>query len=166
MPTAKYTALANITLSSTASTVTFGSIPNTYRDLKLVIQTSTSSALAYVMARLNGDTGTNYGYMVAQEYNGSASSNTYASATGLQLNGDGRSSTGKTAMVTADIFDYAQTDKHKSALSRSAMVGSTYPGTAMVATRWYSTVAVTSVTLFTDTGSFEAGSTFTLYGVK
>lgn len=158
--------LQNITLGSAQSSVVFGSIPTTgYRDLRLVVRTSTTSAFAYILVRLNADSGANYSYVVAQEYNGSASSNTYNASTGLQIGGDGRTSSGAAGIFTFDLFDYNQTDKHKSSLSRSAVAGSTYPGTAMVANRWANTAAVTSLTVVPNTGNLEAGSTFALYGV-
>ena len=54
-----YVPIATQTLSSTASTITFSSIPSTYADLRLTYVGVTPSS-SWIGLRLNGDTGTNY----------------------------------------------------------------------------------------------------------
>jgi len=53
-------ALANLTLGSAQSTVTFGSIPATYKDLRLVVQYKNTNDGIQAMIRVNADSGTNY----------------------------------------------------------------------------------------------------------
>ena len=59
MPTPTYTPLATVTLGTAASSVTFSSIPATYRDLILVVN-ATTSADGIPSLRFNGDSGNNY----------------------------------------------------------------------------------------------------------
>jgi hypothetical protein len=58
-----YTALANVTLGSSAASVTFSSISQSYRDLVLVI-TATTSAVDNAFIRFNSDSGSNYNIVI------------------------------------------------------------------------------------------------------
>ena len=157
-------ALANLTLGSAASTVTFASIPATYRDLVLVsfvpsLSGSPTAKGAYL--RLNGDTGSNYNtvYMYG---NGSSTGSDPETNSNTLFWGAFPAAGG---IDNFTILDYAQTDKHKSTLGRANGNGAS---TWAYAGRWASTSAVTSIALTSpDTGSdqFAIGSTFSLYGV-
>jgi hypothetical protein len=57
MPTPTYTPLATVTLGTTAASVTFSSIPATYRDLIFVL--SGLGGSANITLRYNGDSGSN-----------------------------------------------------------------------------------------------------------
>jgi hypothetical protein len=66
MPTPTYTPLATVTLASTASSVTFSSIPATYRDLVVVHNNfGTVNNDANSNFRFNGDSGSNYSRVYA-----------------------------------------------------------------------------------------------------
>jgi len=155
MPQPTYTPLATVTLGTTAASVTFSSIPATYRDLIFVIQGGLSS-IDNILSRYNGDTGSNYSFVLMRGNgsNAASSSGTLSSApvwyTGNPQNG----------MAIIQIMDYSATDKHKTALVRDDTNNNT---TNAMATRWANTNAITSIQLFT--GTFNAGFTFSLYGI-
>jgi len=161
MGTPTYTPLANVTLGSTSTSVTFGSIPNTYRDLICVI-TMVSSTTSFVRARLrlNGDTGSNYSWQ------GMKGTGTAARAfTGIgdyAYFGDTHATTVQRIQYGVSIMDYSATDKHKNVLVRADQAA---VGTEALVNRWANTAAVTSVTLFPSSGAFGIGSTFALYGI-
>jgi hypothetical protein len=77
MPTPTYIPLATVTLGSADSSVTFSSIPATYRDLILVLN-GTRSTTSGVRARANADAGANYPmvYMDAESTTFNSGSNT------------------------------------------------------------------------------------------
>ena len=159
MPTPTYTALANITLGSSASSVTFSSIPATYRDLVLIhAGTSSNTDVNTILARLNGDSGSNFFQVAMAGSSGGVSTFTFTGtgvSSGFSLSGDVSSN-------TTTIMDYSATDKHKTALSRQNVSGVV----RAVATRWANTAAVTSIVLVMDTGAtFSSGTTFALYGI-
>jgi hypothetical protein len=161
MPTPTYTALATVTLGSSASSVTFSSIPATYRDLVVVTNVDGTLQSNYWL-RLNGDTGSNYSYVFARGNGTTASSSSSAGQTSMRLNGDADVMTDFSHVAVLSIMDYSATDKHKTVLIR--------PNTAsraadMGAGRFASTSAITSVLLFLSTGNFDVGSTFNLYGI-
>jgi hypothetical protein len=159
-----YIALATTTLGSTATSVTFSNIPNTYKDLIVVVSAvaaGSSGTQAQVGIRLNGDGGSNYSNVAMA---GGGSSTFSGSQTTTQL-----AVTWAYAYVAptqnnsvTQIMDYSATDKHKTALNRT-----TLPDGATIAhaSRWANTSAVTSLSVVTFIGSFASGATFSLYGV-
>ena len=154
MPTPTYTPLATVTLGSSASSVTFSSIPGTYRDLILVAD-GTSSTSDFCFLRFNGDS-SNYTRVGMLGVGGSvvSFSDSDASAIGFQ-------STGRSNNIV-QIMDYAQTDKHKTYLSRNNVNAAQVQANAH---RYASTSAITSLAVVAATGTISAGSTFSLYGV-
>jgi hypothetical protein len=161
MPTPTYTPLANLTLGSAASSVTFGSIPATYRDLICVVVAQGSTTLQGRI-RLNGDTAANYVY---QRLSGNGSSASAATATNQSLgflSSIAQATTTDAIQININIIDYSATDKRKTIISRANQAAN---GTEAFGNSWANTVAVTSVQIFTNTGNWAAGSTFALYGI-
>lgn len=163
MPTSTYDLIASNVLTGTATSVTFSSIPATYRDLILVIRASTSS-LSYLTYRLNGDTGANYLTVYAEGTGSLAQSSTVIDSFGYFVPGDaGRSNTGSATLTIANFQDYSATNKHKTQLVRA---NNTTTGTSMSASRWASTSAINSIVVApTGAANFEVGGTFYLYGL-
>lgn len=153
-------ALATTTLSSTATSITFGSIPSIYRDIRIVINGSlTAGSSGAVMARFNNDTNyVNYSRLYIYG-NGSSA----ASGTDTTL-----SSPGILEMDTSqgvgilEIMDYSATNKHKIILSRGNS------SNALVIAeigRWASTAAISTIQMQPYSGSFSSGTTLSVYGV-
>jgi len=155
MPTPTYTPLATVTLGATASSVTFSSIPATYRDLVLVIQHTSTGSVNFVI-RANADTGSNYNQVNMIGLGTSTSSSAAASA----VVGASYTTLGNTII---QAMDYSATDKHKTFLSRNNT--STPRNVRAIAVRWSDTSAITSLGVILPELSLNAGSTFSLYGV-
>lgn len=151
--------LQNITLGSAQATVTFASIPATYRDLRIVVSCQAMSGNGVMATQFNADTGSNYSYVgmyTESGSNGSESGSTTYIKTSV-------SNVTSNEMFTIDVMDYSATNKHKTALLRP---GNPATNLAAYAGRWANTAAVTSVKLYhTGTNQFGTGSTFALYGV-
>lgn len=156
--------LANITLSGSASTVTFSSISGSYRDLMLVVTgTKTGATATSIKLKFNSDSGANYN-LVSMEGNGS-SAVSYSEANRSDL----PTSYGVAAIDSTNqmnlivhLMDYSVTDKHKSVLTRWNNAGS---GTGSLAARWASTSAIATILVFPALDSFAAGTTLALYGI-
>jgi hypothetical protein len=159
LPTPTYTALANITLGSSASTVNFSSIPATFRDLVIVIDGTTSSTAVGIALRYNGDSGFNYAGVLMSGSGSAAASGGNASNFAADI--AYADNTSKFNAI-AQIMDYSATDKHKMVLSRSNQANSFLLAYAY---RWANTSAITSVQVLTLTSSFAAGTTVSLYGI-
>ena len=151
-------ALANITLGSSQATVTFSSIPGTYRDLYVVINGQTTGALNNVQVQFNGDTAANY---IAVRMLGDGTTAAYASSgtqSFVQWGDMGNIDT----VITGSVMDYSATDKQKATLVRGNNafgVASAYTG------RWASTAAITSMKFTAGAGSFNTGVVISLFGI-
>lgn len=164
MPSA-WTALANITLETSATNVTFSSISGSYRDLVLVVAGNPNSN-DYLSCRFNGDTGSNYyGVELAgASAGGSPASYSYSSSHNHADYNLPYDSNQKIQSVIT-ILDYTATDKHKPSLIRTNYPNNGY--TALSMNRWANTSAITSMLVYQVNGSqFAAGMTFALYGVS
>lgn len=154
-----YIALAQTTLSSATSTVTFSSIPATYRDLVLVITASSTSGVAETGLRFNSDTGSNYSRVLM--FGSGSSTGSFSSTISYIGLIDAFTSVG--SMSIAQIMDYAQTDKHKTVLLRRSFPADSVAASAI---RWANTAAITTLNIFTVSSSLAAGTTIALYGVN
>jgi hypothetical protein len=154
-----YTALANVTLGSSASTVTFSSISGSYRDLVLIIDSRGASFAPQI--RFNSDSGSNYAW-VWMGGDGSGTSSNSASSV-AQFNLGNFATWANPTSAIFNIMDYSATDKHKTVLNRIDIPSGGTSGWAM---RWANTAAISSIQLFAAAGSYAAGSTLALYGVS
>jgi hypothetical protein len=160
---ATYEPIATTTLGSATATVTFNSIPGTYTDLILI--TSTASDLAsgseHILCRFNSDSGTNYSATYLYGTGSSALSGRNSNSTGAFI---GRQEQTELGTGITHIQNYANTTTNKTVLSRGGLAGQI---TIAYVSLWRSTSAITRIDL-TPNGAtnFDAGSTFTLYGVK
>jgi hypothetical protein len=159
MPTPTYIPLATITLGSSASSVTFSSIPATYRDLVLNITGTVTASVRNIRVRANNDSTGHYSFArmfgsgtVTNSASGSTETAVYA--------GNLAASTIGQARLT--VMDYSATDKHKTFLIRQDL---TSEGTQAISARWPSTSAITTLTCSLDGDSYAAGTTFNLYGI-
>jgi hypothetical protein len=153
------TALANITLAnSTTTTVTFSSISGSYRDLIIVWSGTTQSTFGNRFYMNNDQSNANY-FNVAGW--GSGSSVFGTNVQNPQISPDIQSTTTQNQSLI-HIMDYAQTDKHKTILSRADVPNS---GVVMQVTRWTNTAAVTSVVV-NNAAVWNSGTTISLYGVS
>lgn len=150
--------LNQITLASASSSVTFSSISQSYCDLVLVFQ-GTSSTDDQLSMRFNSDSGNNYNWVQIGADPGSGL------FTGAPANQNrvriGLSSTSQGSHIT-QIMDYSTADKHKATLSRSNKAAS---DVRTITGRWANTAAITSIDVIQDGGNIAAGTTISLYGV-
>jgi len=159
MGTPTYTPLATKTLTATATSVTFSSIGQGFRDLVLVTVNSPSSG-NYVQYNINGDLGANYPAVVMSG-NGST---TYSATNNFPYADMTMGILAPGITIISNFMDYSATDKHKTFISRGNLASS---GAGASAHRWANTSAITSISINQGGyGSFAIGSTFTLYGIN
>lgn len=159
-----YVPLANLTLSSSAASVTFSSISQAYRDLVLFADTKTTG-FAKVLIRINGDTTSSYTWIFASgRSTAGVASGTQSGTFGAISPENYMDSTNPLSHV-ANFMDYSATDKHKTWITRSNSVGASYAGAEMSANRWANTSAINTILIYPDSGTFASGSTFALYGI-
>jgi hypothetical protein len=158
-------------LGSSAASVTFSSIPSTYRHLQLRMTLKDSnggSTMDAAYYTYNGDTAANYAWHYLRG-NGSGVNSSWSNTYANSIRGVA------TTLFTAsaysahvmDILDYAQTTKYKTTRLLGGGLNSTYSAyeVALNSGLWMSTAAITSVTVGAQSGqTLLSGSRFSLYG--
>jgi hypothetical protein len=165
MPTPTYDLIASNVLGSSASSVTFSSIPATYRDLIVVVDaasTTASPGASSFRMTFNSDSGANYSYLDMSGDGSSASSSSTAGDNFIRFDGIVQNNDTQKTMAVVQIMDYSATDKHKTVLSRANKSNNRL---SAVAGRWASTSAINSITFATGSNNYASGGTFYLYGI-
>jgi hypothetical protein len=163
-----FESISTTTLSSTASDVTFSSIPGTYKHLQIRVMASAVSGNQDGLMQFNGDTGTNYSYHFL--YGSGAGSGSAGAATTqsymLMSNNFYTTGTSLCGVAVIDILDYTNTNKYKTMRS---LAGADLNGSGsmnLCSGNWRNTNAITSITIYPNSGNFNTYSSFALYGVK
>ena len=154
-----YEPIATTTLSTATATVTFSSISGSYTDLVIVMSYSRSVS-GNGLLRFNGDSGSNYSHTYLLGDGSSASSSRGSNQTNGILSYDS-ANLQETCLV--NIFNYSNTTTYKSFYTRGNDTGL---GVISYINLWRSTSAITSIELRPNSGNWNTGSTFTLYGIK
>jgi hypothetical protein len=157
MATNTYVALKQTTVDIATPSVTFTSIPQGYTDLVVVIN-GTSSAGSELQYRLNGDTTSKYSFTQLYGDGSSAGSSRGSDRTIGRLG-----STRTTGNVHIGHFqNYSNSTTNKTVLSRESTAGSIVQAFVGL---WRQTAAITSIEFLAETGNFDSGITFNLYGI-
>lgn len=159
------TLIATTTVSgSSVASLTFSSIPGTYKHLLLVYSARATGANNYQSLRMqmNGDTGANYD-IVNWESVGTFNTGgtTYAL---LPFIAGGNAAAGNAGGGQVMIPQYSGTTLHKP-YNAQGFEGSPLNRSANNAGIWKSAAAITSLTLFLDANNIDVGSSFSLYGL-
>jgi hypothetical protein len=172
-------ALATVTLTSTASSISFTNIPADYTHLQIRgfgrnNRPSTWIDTMYISFNEN-TTGSSYN---SHTLGGNGSSAFGSSAVGQTGYGAPIGMVGATTFTTSfghniiDILDYKNTNKNKTIRTLTSVEDNTNGSIRLTSGLWMSTAAITSITLVTDGASvpanalFQANSSFALYGIK
>jgi hypothetical protein len=169
-----YEQIATTVLTSTSSTITFASLPTTYKHLELRITARVNANIqntTTIRYRFNGEGGLATGYSWHNLYaNGSSvvTDNTL-NQSGIQTPGFSETSvTGNWGVGLTQILDYNLTSKTKVLRSLAgAANASFYNRIYLTSGLWNNTNAITQIELTEPNGyGWVAGSRFTLYGIK
>jgi hypothetical protein len=160
--TGSMTLISTTTLSGSAVNLT--SIPQTYKDLKLVIRNfrpSTDSAT--MQFRINSDSGTKY---IDRET--SALVALSVAFTETTWNGTSSDNGASTGILVADLYDYTNSGTIKMGQRQSIANNATTPANAYMSFSLYATNitdAITSINILVSAGTFTSGTAL-LYGVN
>jgi len=157
-----YEPIANITLTDASSSIVFGSIPNTWTDLRVVLVNKGGTAGCRL--QFNSDTATNYSTISLIGTGSSAASARATSGDRISLEYYGMDAS-IPSMYTADIFSYAGST-YKTVLGTAAEDFNGSGSTSVRVGLWRSTAAITGLRLFTVGTAFQSGTTATLIGIK
>ena len=174
-PPASFESIATVSVGSGGSgTISFTSIPSTYKhlQLRLIARTDRSgSPSANTVWRFNSDTATNYSQHGITGNGTSASAFNSVSATSLGFDRIAGATAGASMFgaIIVDILDYADTNKYKTARGLGGLEINT--GNSEVyyqSGAWRSTSAINriDITSVAGTVNFVQYSQFALYGIK
>jgi hypothetical protein len=170
--TSDYESISTVTVGSGGQTsITFTSIPNTYKHLEIrgVAQVGTGSGSDRMRVTVNGDTGSNYYQHQIYGTGSAAAASSQGLSTSMLLGAiPGSSSTNIFGASVFEILDYASTSKYKTFKVLSGSDQNDTNGLIYLQSGvWNSTSAITSITLgYNGSTNFNQYSTFALYGIK
>jgi hypothetical protein len=160
-----YESIATVNVASTSSSITFSSIPSTYKHLQVRVLGRVPS-FTIVTFQVNGDTGNNYSIHNV----GGDGSSTYVGATSSYNFGGAGVLSPATSTFSAniiDILDYTNTNKFKNFRTLSGYDANGSGRVELRSSLWQSTSAITSLVFTTDSlGAYQQYTQFALYGIK
>lgn len=163
-----YESIATYTVGSGgSSTITFSSIPSTYKHLQIRYSVSNSAGAYFPTLRFNSDSGSNYfTYHLLNGDQGGAQAS--AGATGTY---NWTSRTTNTANVfgaaVVDILDYQNTNKYKTTRSLGGYNANGGGQVDYMSGLWMSTSAISQIEMtFSLGGNYKEYSKIALYGIK
>jgi len=167
-----FESIATVTVSGSASSITFSNIPQTYTHLQIrgISRSTASLTFTFVFGDImfNSDfTGTNY-YQHYVQGDGSAT----AAANNYPLwywAADNAVNSNIYGAAIFDILDYTNTNKKKTVRILGGVDNNGSGGIDFHSILWNNTAAISSIRLtipFNDYGVFQNRTTFALYGIK
>jgi hypothetical protein len=164
-PAGAYDSISSVTLSASASSVVFSGIPATYTHLQLRCTILASAANSDIQVVFNADTASNYSQHYLYGNGASALAGGGANQPFFYLGFNAGDTTYPVASV-ADVLDYANTNKYKTARTLGGFDRNGSGSSVFTSGSWRNTNAITTLTIFPNTGTFQQYSSFALYGVK
>lgn len=167
-----FVSIETVTVGSGGSaTVTFSSIPSTYKHLQVRCisrDTSATNDISAMKLTINSDTSSTYTRHILYG-DGSSAASAYNSTTGFSYTGlivQGGSTASIFAANVVDILDYANTNKYKTVRTLSGADRNGSGQVASVSNLWQSTSAITTLSFTATSGNIAQYSSFALYGIK
>lgn len=153
-----------------SSSITFSSIPSTYKNLQIraMMRTNTTGVDAPYI-RYNSDTGSNYTFHSVLGESVIARSQGVATTTGINIGAYWFGTLGSDPSVSVvDILDYANTDKYKTTRAFAGQNdAASYGSIGLSSGLWKSSTAINSITIYlSGSTTFSQYSSFALYGIK
>ena len=162
-----YESIATVTIGSGgASSATFSSIPSTYKNLQIrgIFRPTGAS---WVIARFNGDSGTNYSQHDLRGDGSSASAEATINAQNAYFILGTATATNIFGVGVMDILDYANTNKYKTTRSLNGIDANGSGNVDLTSSSWRNTAAISSIVLSLNSGgTIPEYSSFALYGIK
>lgn len=157
------------TTTLTGATIDLTSIPQTYKNLQLVLRDfypSTSGTIFRI--RFNSDTNTNYGWAKMRSLSSSIAQNNNIAQIDISDGIDGQTNTAQNSTLVMDILDYTAAQDHVFRTAVTYYTTNATPETVYVdingVYRPSTAAAITSINIFAGSGNING--TALLYGVK
>jgi hypothetical protein len=166
-----YDLLETTVLTSSASSVSFTSIDQSYTHLqiRMTSRLDGTGTVSQLRARLNSDTGSNYNSHFLQGDGSSVSSFGYSGSESYhrlsnQVNGGTTANSFQAGVL--DILDYTNASKNTTLRHLYGFHTAEATRIGLWSSAYFQTTAVSGVEIFPSGDNFISGSRFSLYGVK
>ena len=149
------------------ATISFGSIPDTYTNLLLILNGQNSgSGGKNLLLQFNGDTAAHYDYVQIYTTNSvpAVGGSPATDQTSIPIGELNDSSTAFSSSVKVTIPSYASTAFNKTAVGEAFVAG--IPTAVVSQGDWQSTAAINAILLSLASGDFVQGTVATLYGLQ
>ena len=163
--TSSYESIATVTATGGETELNFTSIPATYKHLQ-IRGISRLSGQNYLAMQVNTDAGSNYARHNLTGNGSAASAAGSATPSQIVFIGSSPATASTFGALVIDLIDYADTTKYKTIRSFNGYDTNGAGEVYLTSGLWESTAAVTGLTIKANSGTYEAGSTFALYGIK
>ncbi len=169
--TNSYESIASASGTGSSGSITFSSIPSTYKHLQLraIGRSDYAGSNVQLAMRFNSDTATNYStHNLIGIGSGSGTATGTASTTYIE----GGQMAGATlsasiyGVTIIDVLDYQDTNKFKTSRSLSGFDANGSGQVLLSSGAWRSTSAISSIVLLAGAGNWTTDSRFALYGIK
>ena len=174
IPPSSFYSIATVTGTGSASSLTFSSIPSTYKALQIRAigrDTNAGTSAGNFLMTFNSDTGANYSRHRLIGTGAAVAASGASGGTNINLSAFAWFS-GTAANIfgvaIVDIQDYASTSKNKTVRGFLGVDDNGASGNQQItlsSAAWYSTSAVSTITLIADGTAFSTSTSFALYGV-
>lgn len=167
-----YTLISSNTLTSSAASVTFSSIPATYTDLvlKYMARATTGGVNEPFDVQFNSDTGNNYSNTTLRGSGSAATSFRISANSAVRISqGTNGSLSTSSTFTNGELYIPSYNASQYKCLSLYSALenNATEAYLSAVAGLWSSNSAISSIKVFpSSSGTFDTGSSFYLYGIK
>jgi hypothetical protein len=167
-----YESIATASGTGSSNTISFTSIPSTYKHLQLrgiVKSTVAGSSFGSLLLTFNSDSTSSYTRHIVYGDGATAYAYGLGASTAWAIGGNDFPSAGYTSIVgghIVDIFDYTNTNKNTTA---RALTGCDVNGAGEIllsSTVYIKTNAITSIQLVASSGNYSTLTQYALYGIK
>jgi hypothetical protein len=170
-----YTPIATTTVSgSSAATIDFNSIPQTYTDLVVTCYIRSTGAVTTcdLLYSANANTSNSYDGTFTKGNGASAtsgrytyfSSPTYLGPLGTMLGANATS--GVFSSHSVNVQNYSNTTTYKTLVAQSASDNNGSGNSDLAVNMFFSTSAISRLTFYPSSGQFAIGSTMTIHGIE
>ncbi len=166
-----FESIASATGTGSSGTITFSSIPATYKHLQIRYNARSSFAFVddFVQFQFNNDTGNYYAWHII-DGDGSSATAAGAANNNYAYSGQTTASSASANMMGAgifDIIDYASTTKTKTVRSFGGNDRNGAGSIRLTSDLWTSTSAINRIDITSFRGgNWTSDTTFALYGIK
>jgi len=160
-----FESIATLTGDGSSGTITFSSIPATYKHLQ--IRGIYNDGGYNMRLRFNADAGANYTRHTVISTGSAISASAGTSQNDLDLISYGGSGANNVSACIIDILDYSATSKNKTVRAFNGYVESISAQVVFLSSGlWANTNAINSISILNLYGSYNTQTVFSLYGIK